>query len=225
MPVEMLKKLPKRAAAIWESTFQAAKSKFGEERAAKIAWTAVKKKFKKVGDKWVAKYEGSKVYTNVRYVFQADEASVSKSEDGTIYKDYVLSSNRTDKDNMAFGDFALKRMAEQINEEGVVGRLESRHSSWKELSEKGLTPEEIEEELQKAESGIKAIKATYKNGKLIAKVAMTPTAFEKAKSFNAASIEARFPAESLREGVVTQARLQGFVLTDTPSNPDAIAVS
>lgn len=53
MPIEILKKLPKKARAIWESTYSAAKAKYGPERAAKIAWAAVKKKYKKKEGQWI----------------------------------------------------------------------------------------------------------------------------------------------------------------------------
>jgi cation transport regulator ChaB len=57
MPIEILKKLPKKARTIWESAFKLSKEKYGAERAAQIAWAAVKKKYKKEDDKWIARSE------------------------------------------------------------------------------------------------------------------------------------------------------------------------
>lgn len=56
MPIKSLKKLPERALKMWESVYKTAKKKFSEERAAKIAWTIVRKNFKSVrkGKKSVA---------------------------------------------------------------------------------------------------------------------------------------------------------------------------
>lgn len=224
MPVELLEKLPKRAASLWEATYQSAKEKYGESRAAKIAWVAVKKKFKKVDDVWVAKYIIPNEYTTVRYVFTADSDNVSKSSDGFIYRDYVLSSNSKDKHNQSFSDFALKRMAEQINMEKLRGRATNYHTLWKKLIEQGLSPDEVEQKLQEEDTGIQAISAKFENGKLIARVKFTPEAFEQAKDIKGASIEARLPKESYRAGVFHQARLQGFVLTNEPANPDAVAL-
>ena len=55
MPVAMLKKLPPAMARQWEKVYQIAKKKYGEQRAAKIAWSSVKKSYKKQKGKWVAK--------------------------------------------------------------------------------------------------------------------------------------------------------------------------
>jgi len=49
------KNFPQKAWDVWESVYNANKKKVGEERAAKIAWAAVKKGWKKVGEKWVRK--------------------------------------------------------------------------------------------------------------------------------------------------------------------------
>lgn len=54
---EGVRGLPARAKRLWMSAYNAAFKTYGgdEERAFKVAWSAVKKKFKKSGDKWVAK--------------------------------------------------------------------------------------------------------------------------------------------------------------------------
>jgi cation transport regulator len=225
LPASVKDNLPKKAQAIFMGAFNASYSKYGEERAFKIAWAAVKHKFKKVKDKWVSKYVVPQEYAYVRYVFESDSESVSKAEDGSVYRDYVLSSNSVDKHGQSFSDFALKRIVEQINSEGVTGRLEKKHELWKKLAEEGKSEEEIEKILQSQDTGIKAISAKFENGKVIARIKMTPEAYKLAKDVSGASIEARMPAESYRAGVFHQARLQGFVLTDEPANPDAVVVS
>src|SRR6266576_366912 len=48
-------KVPKHGQAIFRSAFNAAFEKYGEERAHAIAWSAVKAKYKKKGDRWVSK--------------------------------------------------------------------------------------------------------------------------------------------------------------------------
>lgn len=52
-----IKNLPKHAQEIWMEAFNASYKKWGETRAFKIAWSAVKLKYKKVGDKWVKRAE------------------------------------------------------------------------------------------------------------------------------------------------------------------------
>jgi len=49
------KNLPQKAWEIWEKVYNSNKKKVGEARAAKIAWAAVKKGWKKKGDKWIRK--------------------------------------------------------------------------------------------------------------------------------------------------------------------------
>jgi len=53
-----VKNLPSGAKTIWRKTFNSAYPKYGEDSAIKIAWTAVKNVYKKVGDKWVRKSKG-----------------------------------------------------------------------------------------------------------------------------------------------------------------------
>lgn len=56
MPVESLKKLPVKAQRMWESAYKAAKAKgLSPERAGKVAWGAVKKKYTKKADEWVSR--------------------------------------------------------------------------------------------------------------------------------------------------------------------------
>ena len=206
---------------MWEATYSTAKEKYGEKRAAKIAWTAIKDRFKKVNGKWVARSSDFEMIDTVHYVFEQDETTVTKSEDGYTVTDYILSGNNKDTTGYAFGDFALKSIASQINESGIVGRLnEDKHERLKQLQKQGLSPEEIEEELNK-DTGIKAISAKYENGKLIAKVKIREDLVDEALKYKGVSIEARLPKESIREKTYTQARATGFVFTNNPANPIA----
>ena len=222
MPIEMLKRLPKAAREMWEAIYKEAKPKYGEDRAGKIAWAAVKKKFKKVEDKWVAKAKDLNISTVIFYKFIADEASISKSEDGYSYMDYVLSSSTEDLAGHSFGGMALTSMVEQINKEGLVGRIENgQHELWKRLKDSGKTPDEIEAELQNLDTGIKAVSARKESNKVIARLRVRQDIMNEVMKYDGASIEARFPKEAMRAGVIGQARLQGFVLTNNPTNPDA----
>lgn len=217
MPIETLMKLPSKAKAMWESTYKAAKKKYGEERAAKIAWAAVKKKFKKVDNKWVARFPNTPDYITTHYTFSAEQDSVARTEGGFVYRDYVLTSNKD-----VFTDFAFKRMVDQINSEGLKGRID-RHEAFHKAKHKGL--DEAEEELEAIDQGIEAINARYEQGKVKATIKMSPEAFAKAKELNAASIEARMPMSSYKGGKYNQARLVGFVLANKGDNPDAVALS
>ena len=172
MSIELLNKLPRAAQAMWTATSNEAKAKYGESRANKIAWSTIKSKFNKVNETWVAKSSDFNTYEVVRYEFVADEASVSKDSEGFSTIDYILASGKFDGHNQQFGQLALTSMVTQINEEGLVGRLETdgRHELWKQLAKEDLTPEEIEERLQSLDTGIKAISARLDGNKVVAKV-------------------------------------------------------
>ncbi|WP_298752983.1 ChaB family protein [uncultured Arcobacter sp.] len=228
MPIEILKKLPKQAQQMWESTFKAAKAKYGEDRASKIAWAAVKKKFKKVKGTWVAKTSDFQMYKTVHYEFELERSkSVTRSATDThVYYDYVLSSTSKDKFGTNFTDFALKMGANQINEEGLTGYItrSGQHDLQKELARKGLSPKEIEEYIQNMDSGIKAINAKYENGKLMATIEVRKDLEELVDNYKGASIEAWVPDEKNINKEFHQARFTGFILTPDPANPDAVRV-
>lgn len=77
MPIA--KNLPKRAKEIWEEVYQKNKEEFGEERAAKIAWGAVKKGWKKIDDKWVRK-KASEIKRPPSFRGQFSEVSLDHGE-------------------------------------------------------------------------------------------------------------------------------------------------
>lgn len=54
-PPAQIKNLPDGAQSIWIGAFNSASEKNDEESAAKIAWSAVKNKYEKKGEQWVAK--------------------------------------------------------------------------------------------------------------------------------------------------------------------------
>lgn len=56
LPRSVKDNLPKRAQEIYKEAFNSAMDQYGEEETAhKVAWSAVKKKYKKEGDRWVKK--------------------------------------------------------------------------------------------------------------------------------------------------------------------------
>jgi cation transport regulator len=55
LPEPVRHSLPIHAQHVFREAFNASFAKYGEIRAFKISWAAVKKKYKKQGDKWVAK--------------------------------------------------------------------------------------------------------------------------------------------------------------------------
>lgn len=210
---------------MWESTYAAAKPKYGEKRASAIAWTAVKKKFKKVEGKWVAKSSDFEAFKTVHYEFELESKSVTRSEDGEyVYYDYVLSSTGRDSYGTRFGEVFLKNEAARINQYGLVGRASSKHDLFDSLRDKGYTPEQIEAIINAEDTGIRAIAAKYENGKLKATVRVKKDLESIVDKFTGASIEASILKDKVVGDEFTQGKFVGFILTDKPSNPDAIRV-
>src|SRR3990172_1072374 len=54
-PPKQIQKLPKGAQRIWIAAFNASFKDGNDATASKIAWAAVKRSYRKVGDKWVRK--------------------------------------------------------------------------------------------------------------------------------------------------------------------------
>lgn len=214
-----LSQLPTKVRNYWQKTYNQAKKYVDESSAEDIAWHRLSTMVYHTDDIWVARIKNSEEVVKEKFYFSATNDSVSRS-DGYVYRDYVLTSKKD-----VFSDFAFKRMTEQINEQGLKGRIDE-HKLYHYLKhQKGLTEEEIEEELQRLETGLEAVKASYDGEQLVATIKMTPEVYEEAKDFVGASIEARMPLASFKEGVYHQARLLGFTLTNEPHNPDAVVVS
>lgn len=102
-PPDRIKGLPKHAQAIFIAAFNSAIEQYNgnEERANKVAWAAVKTKYKKVGDKWVAK-------SDMKYFSMAFSKIVKR--DGVMH--FELTATDTDWDSQEerlalelFGDF------------------------------------------------------------------------------------------------------------------------
>ena len=55
LPAPVRKHLPSRAQTIFRNAFNASFRKYGEISGFKIAWSAVKKEYRKKGDRWVKK--------------------------------------------------------------------------------------------------------------------------------------------------------------------------
>ncbi len=57
---EAVKGLPAAGQTMWRKVFNNSHGKYGEEKAHAIAWGAVKRAFKKMGDNWVPMGEAAK---------------------------------------------------------------------------------------------------------------------------------------------------------------------
>ena len=220
MSEKLLEKLPESAKDLWQSTFKTAKAKHGESRANRIAWSAIKNRLHKVENNWIARDSDFKSYKTISYKFKPEETIISRSQDGFTYIKQPLAS--TDSiGGLSLSQVALKRLAEQINSEGVPGLLDPKHS----FLDKNYNEDEEEDyeaKVKQLNSGVEAVDALVENNRLIATLKVRNDVLDKVTGFKAASIEARVPSDSIRAGVTDQARLASFVLTNSPADSSAV---
>jgi uncharacterized protein len=105
-------KVPPHGQAIYRSAFNAAYEKYGEERAHAVAWQAVKRKFKKKGDRWVSK-DGDEIMARM---------SRTKVEDGDNLSDAKPKNNgngddddEDDDEDNGWGDARTVRFTDSDN--------------------------------------------------------------------------------------------------------------
>lgn len=130
LPAAVKNALPEAAQTIWRKAHDAALGQYNgdEEAAARVAWAAVKNKYRKEGDSWVAKEAEwtpiAKVDTDRHLVF--GWASVAVAKDGNVVTD--LHNDQIDADTLEDTAyiFNLEFGTEGLNDMHVgksVGRL------------------------------------------------------------------------------------------------------
>jgi len=117
-----IKNLPKHAQEIWISAFNNSYKKYGEERARKIAWSAVKSKFKKVKDKWVSK-KAKKAVDLQNDLFQV-ETTAQKFDTKVGEKGRYIMGYASTYDT----DMQLERFTKPVLEKVRNKMLDSRHN-------------------------------------------------------------------------------------------------
>ena len=211
---EILNKLPNSA----KKLFNSVSSTYGD----KVAWKVILNRLVPSENVYLARSEDFESFTKTSYTFVADKAKVNRSEDGYSYVDYTLATGNVAKDGYKFGAMALKSMADKINLEGLVGRADGDHNFLNELEMKGMSEEDIEEELKKVNSGIKAVSAVYDpKGKVTATLKVRNDVLQDVLKYDAASVEVVFPKDAIRGDLIPQAQIRGFVLTNNPVDPFA----
>lgn len=221
LPSKVKKVLPKAAQKLFMEVFNAAFNKYGEEKAFKIAWAAVKKRFKKKGNRWVARskdFVSKVIYT---YYFVPNNMLVTKSDGEYVYIDYVLTDNQPDLYHDKFSDFALASIANSLSiDNPIKGRIDEDHSLARKLLEQdNMPPSEIEKILNQLDTGIEAIGGKYVNGRLVATLRVKKDLLPLIKQYKGASVEVVVPEDKYVNKTFQQARLVGFVLTNNPVNP------
>jgi hypothetical protein len=112
MPIETLKGLPSGAKNIFESTMSSLKGKgYTDSQRARMAWTAVKKKYKKVDGKWIPKSEIKEKS------YRPEQIQKAKSIDGDIVLEGYVFKFTPDSD----GDVLTREFAESTFNDWKLG--------------------------------------------------------------------------------------------------------
>ena len=226
---DILTKLPKSAQDLWENVYSSTKSKFGELKAERIAWATIRERLVQKENLFIARSEDFELTTTIHYEFEQDGSSISRASDGFSFVDYTLATSGKHYDNLSFGALALDNMMSQINSEGLVGRIDKdgKHSEYDKLLAQGYTNDEVEEMLQGKTTGIKAISAYKSKNKIIARIKVRNELLPLVNQYHGLSVEARVPKQSFNAatGVMKQARLYGFVLTNKPADPNTVRMA
>jgi len=215
-----IRKLPIGAQNIFLQVFNKSYDKNGEEIAFKIAWTAVKSKFKKVKDKWIAKGLGHELYTFT--LENKEKLFVQKGKDGEFYLEGVLSTTTPDSLGYRFTTDTLQDFARQINKRGVSGSIT--HEEWERLKLKysHLTEAKFISKALKERKGIlKVVKAIYQKGKLWVKAIIDKRYLNRIKQFKTMSIEALVPKKYQQGRTYTGGTVLGLALDNNPVNKQA----
>jgi len=214
-----IKKLPDKAQTMFRKVFNSSFEKYDESKAFKIAWAAVKKKFKKVEGKWIAKGMGYGLY---RFELKVSDNLIRKGNDGEYYLEGVLSDTMVDKEGKQFTEDALKNYAEQINKFGIMGFIS--HQDFYDFSMKysHLPEHEFIAKARKERKGIlKVVKAIYKQGKLWIKALIDKRYLKRIKKFKTMSIEALVPQRFQKGNSYNGGYVLGLALDNMPVNPRA----
>jgi len=210
--------LPSAAKRMFLRVFNTSLSKFGEERALKVAWAAVKKRFKRKPDgTWVAR---SSSFGGVTYfTFEATPAEKfeSRSEDGNILHNYVLTDNLPDKFGTSPSNELMQEWAVWINE--ATPEVDTDHNLWTNaVNTYGGDETEVAKVMQFKKGVAKAVKAFVDKGQLIVSLLFDKRYNKHIEKFSGLSIEAGVPPGETKW---INGKLFGFSLmeNDKPGNP------
>lgn len=219
MPLEMLKQLPKPAKDLWERIYSENKDKYGELKAAKIAWEVVKKKYTKKNGKWV-KISG-KSY-EITYKTLQTSFYITKDKDGEEYIEGVLATTTPDREGECYDEEALLDLERQFNTGEFYGDF-MHHQMNKVLP----TLKSYDDIKNKAYKLIKVIKAKYQDGKLYIRAKIQKGYERIVRQFKALSIETMNDSNDSyvdSKGIkhIRKSTALGLTLTNNPVNSMAL---
>jgi cation transport regulator ChaB len=217
---ESIKNLPKKAQVMFLQAFNKVYDKYGEETSFKIAWNVVKKNFKRVDGKWIAKGMGVKLYS---FDLKINNSFVQKGDDGEYYLEGILSDTFVDREGNQFTEEALKDFANQINTHGISGFIT--HEDWNKfcVENSHLDTDVFISKARNERKGIlKVIKAVYEAGKLWIKAVIDKRYVKRVKEFSKMSLEAYVPEDKQSNNKYFGGEILGLALDNNAINPRAV---
>jgi cation transport regulator len=195
-----VKSLPTSAKKIFVSAFNSSFKSAGEEGAFKIAWSAVKSKYKKVGDSWI-----------VKKTVPVKQVKVKGGLFGmNYYLDLPISSTDVDADGERVDKNLLQYAHERniIDQEGDIMHLSTGESDTR---YRGL---------------FKLAKHFYKDGVLVGRVVLDrkhPKAQEYLDKYDnkMVGISAEFFEPEMQDNTIKHAKRIGWTIHSNPKNPIA----
>ncbi len=219
-----IKKLPSPVQTLFRESYNKVSDKYNDDKSFRIAWTFVKKKFKMVDGKWIARGMSANTFT---FKLQSKEGDfVQRADNGEFFIEGVLSDTLPDELGTSFTEEALKSFAKQINEGNILGGIT--HQEFDELKIKysHLDDNEFIARARTERKGIlKVIKAIYDKGKLWIKAIVDKRYANHIKRFKKMSIEAFVPPSLRKGGKFYGGTIIGLALDNNAINPRAMITS
>ena len=206
-----VKVLPTVAQKMFLRVFNTALPKYGETKSFKIAWSAVKKKFKKVDDKWVA---NSASFEQPTYLyFDTTGTNIIKNSEDELIMERVLTTTDPNTDGFAFTTEDLATMEQQINDGGGEGDVDHEYLN-KLISLYGDDTQKIIQEIRKKRGIAKGIKAKMTDNKLWLQAKIDKRYKNHIDKYKYLSVEAVKPNNT------SPVQYLGFTLTNKPRIPN-----
>lgn len=226
LPVS-IKKLPQGAQTLYRNAFNSAYKRNSDDTlSAKIAWEVVKKRFKKKENgTWVAKTTDFRETTYYTFEMTPAEEFISRTEDGNIIQNYVLSDILPDELGTSPTEEVLKKWANWINE--AKPQIDTDHTLWETVKRTHGGNTGVVKALMMAKQGIaKAVKAVVNGGKLIVSLMFDKRYERHMNRVKGLSIEAGVTRDTNTNKWI-DGELFGFTLATTqkPANPRAVRVA
>ena len=221
-----IKALPSAAQSLFREVANSAIARGNSDEVSfQIAWTAVKRRFKKSGEEWVAKTEDFEDVVFYEFSTEPSEEFISRTDDGHIVHNYVLTDIHPDKLGTAPSEEMLKEWADDLAK--AQPEVDTDHSLWERAKQEFGGDVELVGKTMRGKRGIARItNAVVTAGKLVVSVLFDKRFERHIDKIKGMSVEAAIRKDR-DSGRWTAGKLFGatFAINKNPVNPRAVAIS